>query len=75
MGKSTIFVNDSVYRFDKYLPSIVDVKVPLKVIGAKINDQLQKILEFFNIDNKKYVLIMGDNDVFRIKGHNIVNQQ
>ena len=74
MGKSTIFVNYSVYRFDKYLPSIVDVKVPLKVIGAKINDQLQKILDFFSIDNKQYALIMGDNDVFRIKSHNVISQ-
>ena len=74
MGKSTIFVNDSVYRFDKYLPSIVDVKVPLKVIGAKISDQLQKILDFFSIDNKQYALIMGDNDVFRIKSHNVISQ-
>ena len=67
MGKGNIYVNDSIYRFEQNLPSIVDVKVPLKVIGAKINDQLQKILEFFNIDNNKYILIMGDNDVFRIK--------
>ena len=74
MGKSTIFVNDSVYRFDKYLPSIVDVKVPLKVIGAKISDQVQKILDFFSIDNKQYALIIGDNDVFRIKSHNVINQ-
>ena len=71
MGKSSIYVNDSIYRFDKYIPSILDVNVPLKVLGAKINDQLQKILEFFNIDNKSYALIMGDNDVFRVKGHNI----
>ena len=74
-GKSTIYVNDSIYRFDKYIPSIVDVNIPLKVIGAKINDQLQKILDFFTIDNEKYALIFGDNDVFRVKGHNIVNQQ
>ena len=74
MGKSTIFVNDSIYRFDKYISSIVDVKVPLKVIGAKISDQLQKILDFFSIDNKMYALIMGDNDVFRLKGHNISSQ-
>ena len=74
MGKCSIYVNDSIYRFDKYLPTIVDVKVPLKVLGAKINDQLQKILEFFSIDNKKYALIFGDNDVFRVKGHNISNQ-
>ena len=74
MGKSTIFVNDSVYRFEDYIPSIVDVKVPLKVLGAKINDQLQKILEFFSIDNNQYALIIGDNDVFRIKSHNIVKK-
>ena len=67
MGKGNIYVNDSIYNFEKNLPSIVDVKVPLKVIGAKINDQLQKILDFFNIDNNMYILIMGDNDVFRIK--------
>ena len=72
MGKSTIYVNDSIYNFDKYLPSIVDVKVPLKVLGSKINDQLQKILEFFSIDNKKYALIIGDNDFFRVKSHNII---
>ena len=71
MGKSTIYVNDSIYRFDKNIPSILDVNVPLKVVGAKISDQLQKILDFFNIDNKSYALIMGDNDVFRIKSHNI----
>ena len=74
MGKSTIYVNDSVYRFEDYIPSIVDVKVPLKVLGAKINDQLQKILEFFSIDNKQYALIMGDNDVFRIKSHNVIKK-
>ena len=71
MGKCTVYVNDSIYRFEKYLPSIVDVKVPLKVLGSKINDQLQKILEFFTIDNKKYALIIGDNDVFRVKHHKI----
>ena len=74
MGKSTIYVNDSVYRFEDYIPSIVDVKVPLKVLGAKINDQLQKILEFFSIDNKQYALIMGDNDVFRIKSLNVIKK-
>ena len=74
MGKCTIYVNDSIYRFDKYLPTIIDVNIPLKVLGAKINDQLQKILEFFSIDNNKYALIMGDNDVFRVKGHKIMNQ-
>ena len=74
MGKATIYVNDSIYNFDKYLPSIIDVKVPLKVLGSKINDQLQKILEFFSIDNKKYALIIGDNDVFRVKKHNIIKQ-
>ena len=37
MGKGNIYVNDSIYNFEKNLPSIVDVKVPLKVIGAKIN--------------------------------------
>ena len=72
MGKSTIYVNDSIYNFDKYIPSIIDVKVPLKVLGSKINDQLQKILEFFSIDNKNYALIIGDNDFFRVKSHNII---
>lgn len=32
-------------------------------------------MDFFTIDNEKYALIFGDNDVFRVKGHNIVNQQ
>ena len=72
MEKSTIYVNDSIYSFDKYTPTVIDVNVPLKVLGAKIQEQLKKILDFFSIDSKEYALIMGDNDVFRLRSHNIV---
>ena len=72
MEKSTIYVNDSIYSFDKYTPTIVDVNVPLKVLGAKIQEQLKKILDFFSIDNKEFALIMGDNDIFRLRTQNIV---
>ena len=72
MEKSTIYVNDSIYSFDKYTPTIIDVNVPLKVIGAKIQEQLKKILDFFSIDSKEYALIMGDNDVFRLRNINLV---
>jgi 3-phosphoglycerate kinase len=72
MEKSTIYVNDSIYSFDKYTPTIIDVNVPLKVLGAKIQEQLKKILDFFSIDSKEYALIMGDNDVFRLKSQNII---
>ncbi len=72
MEKSTIYVNDSIYSFDKYTPTIIDVNVPLKVLGAKIQEQLKKILDFFSIDSKEYALIMGDNDIFRLRNQNIV---
>ena len=72
MGKSTIYVNDSIFSFDKYTPTIIDVNVPLKIIGIKIHQQLKKIMDFFNIDNKEYALIMGDNDIFRLKSQNII---
>ena len=67
MEKSTIYVNDSIYSFDKYTPTVIDVNVPLKVLGAKIQEQLKKILDFFSIDSKEYAFIMGDNDVFRLR--------
>ena len=73
MEKSTIYVNDSIYSFDKYTPTVIDVNVPLKVLGAKIQEQLKKILDFFSIDNKEYALIMGDNDIFRLKNQHIKN--
>ena len=67
-GKATIFINDSIYSFDKLTPTIIDVKVPLKVLGLKIEEQLRKIIDFFSIENKEYMLIMGDNENFRING-------
>ena len=67
-NKSTIFVNDSIFSFDKYYPTIIDVDSKLKVLGTKIQEQLKKIIEFFSIENNNYVLILGDNDIFRVKG-------
>ena len=75
MEKSTIYVNDSIYSFDKYTPTIIDVNVPLKVLGAKIQEQLKKIIDFFSIDNKEYALIMGDNDIFRLKNQHIIKNK
>ena len=72
MEKSTIFVNDSIFSFDKYTPTVIDVNVPLKVLGAKIQEQLKKILDFFSIDSKEYALIMGDNDIFRLRSQDIL---
>ncbi len=72
MEKSTIYVNDSIFSFDKYTPTVIDVNVPLKVVGAKIQEQMKKILDFFSIDNKEYALIMGDNDIFRLRNQEIV---
>ena len=71
MEKSSIYVNDSIFSFDKYTPTIVDVNVPLRVVGAKIQEQLKKILDFFSIDNKEYILIMGDNDIFRLRNQEV----
>ena len=72
MEKSSIYVNDSIFSFDKYSPTIIGVNVPLKVVGAKIQEQLKKILDFFSIDNKEYALIMGDNDIFRLRNQDVV---
>ena len=66
--KTTIFVNDSIYNFDRYYPTIIDVDSNLKVLGIKVQEQLKKIIEFFSIENKNYILILGDNDIFRVKG-------
>ena len=66
--KTTIFVNDSIFSFDKYYPTIIDVDSKLKVLGIKIQEQLKKIIEFFSIENNNYILILGDNDNFRVKG-------
>ena len=71
MEKSTIYVNDSIFSFDKYTPTVIDVNVPLRVLGLKIESQLKKILDFFYIDNKEYALIMGDNDVLRLRSQNL----
>jgi hypothetical protein len=71
MEKSTIYVNDSIFSFDKYSPTVIDANVPLKVLGAKIQEQLRKILDFFSIDNKEYILIMGDNDIFKLRNQEI----
>ena len=48
-SKTTIFINDSIFSFDKYYPTIIDVKVPLRVIGSKIEEQLKKIISCFLI--------------------------
>ena len=73
-NNTTIFVNDSIFSFDKYYPSIIDIDSKLRVLGIKIHEQLKKIIEFFSIENKDYVLILGDNDIFRVKGRKqIVN--
>lgn len=71
MEKSAIYVNDSIFSFDKYTPTVIDVNVPLRVLGLKIESQLKKILDFFYIDNKEYALIMGDNDVLRLRSQNL----
>ena len=67
-ANSTIFVNDSIFSFDKYYPTIIDVDSNLKVLGIKVQEQLKKIIEFFSIENNNYLLILGDNDIFRVKG-------
>ena len=54
--------------------SFIDVKVPLRVIGSKIEEQLKKITDFFSIDSKQYLLIIGDNDNFRVKGRDNVSK-
>ena len=33
-----------------------------------MQEQLKKIIEFFSIENNNYTLILGDNDIFRVKG-------
>ena len=66
--KANIYVNDSIYSMEKYYPTIIDVDSKLKVLGSKIQEQLKKIIEFFSIENNNYILILGDNDVFRVKG-------
>ena len=73
-GKTTVYINDSIYSFDKLSPTIIDIKVPLRVIGLKIEEQLRKITDFFQIENKEYMLIMGDNDNFRINGRSFSNK-
>ena len=72
-NKANIFVNDSIFSFDKYTPTVIDINAPLKILGVKIQEQLKKIIDFFNIDNKEYMLIMGDNDIFRVRGRNQAN--
>ena len=69
-GKTTIFINDSIFSFTKYHPTVIDVKVPLRVMGSKIDEQLKKLTDFFSIDSKEYLLIIGDNDSFITKGRN-----
>ena len=73
-GKTAIYINDSIYSFDKLSPTIIDVKVPLRVLGLKIEEQLRKITDFFQIENKEYMLIMGDNDNYKIKGRSFSNK-
>ena len=70
--KSNIYVNDSIYSMEKYYPTIIDIDSNnaniIKVLGIKIQEQLKKIIEFFSIENNNNVLIIGDNEVFRVKG-------
>ena len=72
IDKSNIYVNDSIFSMEKYYPTIIDIDSgnnnKIKVLGIKIQEQLKKIIEFFSIENNNNVLIIGDNDVFRIKG-------
>ena len=69
--KANIFVNDSIFSFDKYYPTVIDINCPIKAIGTKIQDQLKKITDFFSIENKNYILIMGDNDIFKVRGRKL----
>ena len=66
--KTSIFVNDSIWSFERVFPTVVDMQVPLRILGNKVNEQLKKILEFFSIKNEEYVLIVGDNEVFKLRG-------
>ncbi len=70
-------MNDSIYSMDSFYPTIIDVdENKYKVLGAKIQEQLKKIIEFFSIDNNNNVLILGDNDVFKVKGRKqIINDK
>ena len=70
--KTTIFVNDSIFSLDKYYPTIIDINSKLKVLGNKVYEQLKKITQFFSIENNNYILILGDNDVFRVKGRKLI---
>ena len=75
--KCSIYVNDSIYSMEQYYPTIIDIdENKLKVLGAKIQEQLKKIIEFFSIENNNYVLLLGDNDFFRVKGRKqIINEK
>ena len=75
--KYNIYVNDSIYSMEQYYPTVIDIdENKLKVLGSKIQEQLKKIIEFFSIENNNNVLILGDNDVFRVKGRKqIINEK
>ena len=77
VDKCNLYVNDSIYSMEKFYPTIIDIdENKFKVLGAKIQEQLKKIIEFFSIENNNNVLILGDNDVFKVKGRKqIINAQ
>ena len=71
IGKTTIFVNDSIFSFNKFYPSIIDFNnsnMKLKMMGLKIEEQMKKILDFFQIQNEKFILILGDNENYETLG-------
>lgn len=58
-----LYVNDSIYSIKNKYPTILDfnLNVEKRVLGTRIEEQLNKITTFFSIDSKDYLLVVGSN--------------
>jgi len=64
LSKATYFLNDSQLAIMRTYPSVIDMQCDKKILGLRLENQLGKIFNFFNINTKEYVLIIGgENDL------------
>jgi len=82
----SIFINDSTKSFNKIYPTIIDFKFLyeitkkkfVKAIGLRMNNQIQKITNFFSINSPNYILVFGDEDSmtqFEISSYKLLQNQ
>ncbi len=64
LSRGSYFVNDSQRSIMRTYPTVIDMQCDKKCLGLRLENQFSKIFNFFSINTKEYILIIGgENDV------------